>query len=56
MTSLQFFSHNFLGSSNTIRSHQENMSLQYIPPQTPLLYRKTGVCSGIPNSDQKHTL
>ena len=28
--------------------HQENMSVQYIPPQTPLLYSKTGVCRGIP--------
>ena len=27
--------------------HQENMSVQSIPPQTPLLYSKTGVCRGI---------
>ena len=25
-------------------SHQENMSVQYIPHYTPLLYSKTGVC------------
>ena len=24
------------------------MSVQYIPPYTPLLYSKTGVCRGIP--------
>ena len=24
------------------------MSVQYIPPKTPLLYRKTGVCRGRP--------
>ena len=24
------------------------MSVQYIPPYTPLLYNKTGVCRGIP--------
>ena len=28
--------------------HQENMSVKYLPPYTPLLYRKTGVCRGIP--------
>ena len=28
--------------------HQENMSVQSIPTQTPLLYSKTGVCRGIP--------
>ena len=28
--------------------HQENMSVQCIPPYTPLLYSKTGVCRGIP--------
>ena len=28
--------------------HQENMSVKCIPPQTPLLYSKTGVCRGIP--------
>ena len=27
--------------------HQENMSVKCIPPLTPLLYRKTGVCRGI---------
>ena len=27
--------------------HQENMSVKYIPPYTPLLYSKTGVCRGI---------
>ena len=30
------------------REHQENMSVQRIPPYTPLLYSKTGVCRGIP--------
>ena len=30
-----------------IRNHQENMSVQCIPPKTPLLYSKTGVCRGI---------
>ena len=29
-------------------SHQENISVQYIPPYTPLLYSKTGIRSGIP--------
>ena len=24
------------------------MSVKYVPPQTPLLYSKTGVCRGIP--------
>ena len=28
--------------------HQENMSVKCIPPYTSLLYRKTGVCRGIP--------
>ena len=28
--------------------HQENMSVQRIPPYTPLLYSKTGVCRDIP--------
>ena len=28
--------------------HQENMSVKCAPPQTPLLYSKTGVCRGIP--------
>ena len=28
--------------------HQENMSVQCILPDTPLLYSKTGVCRGIP--------
>ena len=27
--------------------HQENMSVQFIPPLTPLLYSKTGVCRAI---------
>ena len=38
--------------------HQENISVKYIPPYTPLLYRN-GVCRGIPNFqivDSKHTL
>ena len=37
--------------------HWENMSVKCIPPLTPLLYRKTGVCRGIPNFlifDPKH--
>ena len=38
-----------LGKHDTFLSlHQENMSVKCIPPQTPLLYRKTGVCRGIP--------
>ena len=28
--------------------YQENMSVKRIPPHTPLLYRKTGVCKGKP--------
>ena len=28
--------------------HQENMSVECLPPYTPLLYSKTGVCRGIP--------
>ena len=28
--------------------HQGNISVLYIPPYTPLLYSKTGVCRGIP--------
>ena len=28
--------------------HQENMSVKCLPPQTPLLYSKTGVRRGIP--------
>ena len=28
--------------------HQEKMSIQYIPPYTPLLYSKTGVYRSIP--------
>ena len=31
-----------------VMSHQENMSVKCVPPQTPLLYRKTGVRRGIP--------
>ena len=27
--------------------HQENMSVKRIPPHTPLLYRKTGICRGV---------
>ena len=27
-------------------THQENMSMKSIPPKTPLLCRKTGVCRG----------
>ena len=41
------------------RRHQENMSVQCIPPQTPLLCSKTGVCNGIPiflNFAPKHRL
>ena len=29
-------------------THQENMSVKCIPPYTPLLYSKAGVCRGIP--------
>ena len=32
------------------------MSVQCIPPYTPLLYSKTGVCRGIHNFYPKHTL
>ena len=28
--------------------HQENISVQYIPPYTPLIYSKTGIRRGIP--------
>ena len=28
--------------------HDDNMSVQYISPYTPLLYSKNGVCWGIP--------
>ena len=31
-----------------VNKHQENMSVKCVPPQTPLLYSKTGVCRGIP--------
>ena len=31
-----------------ISNHHENMSMKCIPPETPLLYRKTGVCRGQP--------
>ena len=31
-----------------VNLHQENMSVKWIPPHTPLLYSKTGVCRGIP--------
>ena len=30
------------------KTHQENMPVKYIPPYTPLLYSKTGICRGIP--------
>ena len=39
--------------------HQENISVKCIHPYTPLLYRKTGVCRGIPIFlifDPKHRL
>ena len=39
--------------------HQDNMSVQCIPPYTPLLYSKIGVCRGIPIFlifDPKHRL
>ena len=39
--------------------HQENMSVKCMPPYTPLLYSKAGVCRGIPNFlifDLKHRL
>ena len=39
--------------------HQDNMSVQCIPPHTPLIYSKTGVYRGIPiflNFDPKHRL
>ena len=37
----------FFLKENKNVSHQENMSVKCIPPQTPLLYRKTGVYVGI---------
>ena len=33
--------------STILRRHQDNMSVQCIPPYTPLLYSKTGVYRGI---------
>ena len=39
--------------------HQESMSVKFMSTYTPLLYRKTGVCKGLPyflNFDPKHTL
>ena len=36
----------FLRPAN--KTHQENMSVKCVPPQTPLLYSKTGVCRGKP--------
>ena len=32
-----------IATSETDCWHHENMSVQYIPPETPLLYRKTGM-------------
>ena len=32
-----------------LSNHQKNISVEYIAPYTPLLYRKTGVYWGIPN-------
>ena len=38
----------FNGSLDPFRAeHQKHMSVKCIPPQTPLLYRKSGVCRGI---------
>ena len=31
-----------------IMEYQENMSMKCIPPHSPFLYSKTGVCRGIP--------
>ena len=45
---MQYFVYACRESGQMGRTHQENMSVQYIPPQTPLLYSKTGVCRGIP--------
>ena len=36
------------GTSNELRLHHDNMSMKCITPATPILYRKTGVCGGIP--------
>ena len=38
-----------MGTSRVQTLHQENMSMQYIPPYTPLLDSETGVYTGIPN-------
>lgn len=41
------------------RCHQENTPMWFLPPRTPLLYSKTGVCRGIRNfliSTLKHRL
>ena len=29
-------------------TYQDNISVYYIPPYTPLIYSKTGICRGIP--------
>ena len=31
-----------------VQYHHDNMSVSCIPPYTPLLYRKTGICRGVP--------
>ena len=37
-----------LGKWYVFTYYQENMSVKCVPPQTPLLYSKTGVCRGMP--------
>ena len=37
-----------IGGRKNTENHQENMSVKCIPPNTPLLCSKTGVCRGIP--------
>ena len=44
--SVFFFLNSHITHENFI--HQENKPVKFIPPYTPLLYRKTGVCRGIP--------
>ena len=34
---------------NILVQNQDNISVQYIPPYTPILYSKTGVCRDIPH-------
>ena len=42
------FKNLFISGRVFIMVHQENMSMQCIPPYNPLLYSKTGIWRGIP--------